>query len=257
MLSRGVKVCRDAHELAAAVQDLRPGEAMIEEYVGGEMIHVDGLMRDGEVLTCSVSVYLNGCLAFHDGAPLGSAQLDPGDALWRRAAAFTADVVKAMPPVGLSPYHLEVFVTPDEDLVFCEVACRVGGAHVIDVVTRSTGVNPVEVAVRAQAGLPYTLPDGLTPAGQRYGWLLVPPRKGVLVDIARPELAEWIDVFSIRTPVPRAFDGAAGSTDAVCSFVCHGDDHLTLRSRLADCIDLADRLTRWECEETSKGGRRA
>lgn len=106
-----------------------------------------------------------------------AAQLDPGDPLAVELTAFTRAVVAALPPTDRSPFHLEVII--DErtgDLVSCEIACRLGGGHMMETLTLRTGVNPARASVRDQAGLPS--PAVITPGRTLYGWILIPPRPG-------------------------------------------------------------------------------
>lgn len=244
--SRGVAVCTvGGAELAARLAEARPGEAMVEEFVDGDMLHVDGFSEYGELLTATVSEYINGCLAFQQHSTLGSAQLDHADP--RRAAAryFAQQVIAALPPMELSPYHLELFVCSDGSLVFCEIAARLGGGLIPEALTHATGQNPALLALRAQAGLSCQRPSDIPVDGPRYGFLLVPPRTGLLAEIRRPEPADWLDSFYIRTTFPRQITEATTSTDAIVAILCHGGTNAELRTRLNDCTQLVSQLTSW------------
>jgi hypothetical protein len=244
--SRGVAACdADSPELGGLLAAAHPQSAMIEEFVPGGMLHVDGFAQDGRLISATVSEYVNGCLAFQDSAALGSAQLDHGDP--RRAAArhFARRVIAALPPLELSPYHLELFEPPGGGLVFCEIAARLGGGLIPEALTRATGQNPARLTLRSQAGLPVERPADGPPDGPRYGFLMVPPRAGLLTGVDRPEPASWLDSFHVQTAVPRSFAGATASTDTVLSFVCHAATAAQLRGRLDRCAELAGELARW------------
>jgi hypothetical protein len=246
--SHGVAVAGDRSELLRLVAERDRDDVLLESFVAGEMLHIDGFTQAGECLFAVPSIYVNGCLAFQDGRPLGSRQLDPGSAEFRRAIAFAERVLAAMPPVDFCPFHLEAFQRPDGELVFCEIACRLGGAHIMEALTYATGVNPARLWIRHQAGLE----DGpavartLTPGDRRYGWLLIPPRRGRLVAIDQAPPLEFIADFIVKSPVPRRFTGASGSTDSYLAFVVSGPDSTALDANLRKCADLADDLTTWE-----------
>jgi hypothetical protein len=244
--SRGVCVCRTDRDLRAAVSDgLDEYPLMVEEFVDGGMLHVDGLMDTGRQLSCSVSTYVGSCLSFQHSSPLGSLQLDLDDPRWDAAEHLAAEVIAALPATELSPYHLEIFELGSGELVVNEIAARMGGGHIMEVVTRSSEINPAREAIRFQAGLTVELPSSLRPLGPCGGFLLVPHRAGELVEINKPNPQPWLDAFDIRTYVPRTFAAPSASTDAVCSFVVHGDTSAQVRAHLAECVRLVDSLLKW------------
>ena len=245
--SAGVTVVRDAGALKARLAEMDPDDVMVEEYVPGAVFHIDGLMHEGRILASVASRYVNDCLAFHDARPLGSAQLDPDHPEAVELDAFAAAVVAALPSVDFSPFHLEVFRREgDGEPVFCEIACRVGGAHVMECTTYALGVNPARLHVRHQAGLehgPAAVPTG--PSGARYGWLLVPPREGRLESVRAPEDMPWLRDFFVKTEVPHTFGAARWSTDSYLGFVVEGPDHTTVTARLRACAEAVETLVTW------------
>lgn len=244
--SHGVTLIAGDAELVSCPVAWDPDEVMIESYAGGEVFHLDGFCQDGKVLYVSVSRYLNNCLSFQEGLPLGSAQLDRGTEQWDRFADLATQVVAALPPLDFCPFHLEVFRRPDGELVFCEIACRLGGAHIMETLSYDTGVNPARLWIRHQAGLEDGPGTVLGTSAACYGWLLIPPRVGRLVEVREPVRMPFIKDFIVKTRVPRDFDGAHGSTDSVVAFVVEGADSLEVQSHLATCVDLAGDLVRWE-----------
>jgi hypothetical protein len=221
---------------------------MLESCVPGDVIHIDGFTEGGECLYVSVSKYVNTCLSFRDAQPLGSVQLDRDGAEFAGGAKFAADVLRALPPLGFCPFHLEAFAGPGGELIFCEIACRLGGGHIMETLGYATGVNPARLWIRHQAGLE----DGpavarkMRDAGPRYGFLLVPPRAGRLVDVREPAGLAFIKNFIVKSPVPKSFDGARHSADSVLAFVVEGHDSADLERNVRHCCRLAEDLTHWE-----------
>lgn len=251
--SRDVTVVADAGRLTRLVAERDADDVMLEAFVAGPVFHMDGFTAGQELLYLSMSRYINDCLSFNESLPLGSVQLDRDSEDFRLAESFTAKVLRALPPVGFSPFHLEAFRRPDGELVFCEIACRLGGAHVVQALTYATGVNPARLWIRHQAGLadgPETARK-LADADGRYGWLLIPPRPGRLLEVWEPSGLPFIKDFFVNTPVPREFSGATGSVDSVMSFVLQGRDSADLTRNVLRCARLASGLARWEAD----GGR--
>ncbi|MCX5210090.1 ATP-grasp domain-containing protein [Kitasatospora sp. NBC_00240] len=198
--SQGVREIGSEGELQAwcADRDLRGHE--IEEYVQGEILHVDGVLDErGEPLFRCTSRYVASCLDFElRGTPLGSV-LQTDAALRERCESFALQCLAAL---GLksSAFHLELFDTGDE-LVFLEVGARVAGADVPDVIHDVHGVNLFRLWVDVLLGRPVGRPVAET--GLSGGWLTIqgPRPMPQKVLSATPLLGEV--PFLYRELVPR------------------------------------------------------
>ncbi|MFC8448799.1 acetyl-CoA carboxylase biotin carboxylase subunit family protein [Kitasatospora sp. NPDC057223] len=174
--SRGVRVLDDAAALLelAAAGALEAGY-QAEEFVAGSIHHIDAVVRDGAMRWFCASRYLDSCFDFQYGdAPLAAVTADD-PALVSRIRAFTASVLE---PLGLrdSVIHLELFHTPDDELVFLEIGNRFGGAGVPWHQRTAFGVDLVREAVLACLGRPSELrtPTTMLDHPDSSGWLYVP-----------------------------------------------------------------------------------
>lgn len=150
---------RDFAAARAAAGDLRDtaGEAawLAERFVPGTMFHIDGMVLDGRVVTLWPSHYRYALAAFaEDPGGRKDVALDPADPMTGRLAAFGERVLCALGGPPDFAFHIEVFHTPDDELVLCEAACRPGGAGIRVMHRAMFGLDPAEVMVRAQLGLP-------------------------------------------------------------------------------------------------------
>ncbi|KOX11242.1 acetyl-CoA carboxylase biotin carboxylase subunit family protein [Nocardiopsis sp. NRRL B-16309] len=245
--SRGVAVVRDASSLRDELAGRPADDVLVEEFVPGTVYHVDGFAHQGRVIWSVASRYLNTCLSWQDGESLGSAQLDSEDPLAQRLASFAQDVSEALSPTDTTPFHLEVFHrSGTDDLYFCETAARTGGGRILDVLEHATGMNCVREWYRAQCGLSQraALPRW---SSQRFGFLLVPPRKGTLLSLLEEQPDHVLDL-SLNASPPQRFGGAAASTDTVMSLVTQGENNRRLQDNLHACADWASRAMEWETE---------
>lgn len=139
----------------------------LEEYVEGEILHADGLVSGGALVDLVVSRYVNKPIDFVGGRPLGSHQIpfDP------RHRAFAEQVVKVL-EIEEGSLHLEMFETPQRDLIFLEVANRVGGAGVITAHLRHRGVHLPAHEIAIRLGL--DRPEPAAASGRYHGWLVFP-----------------------------------------------------------------------------------
>lgn len=155
--------------VAARDSDIAVDDFEIEEFVDGPIFHVDGLLADGKLVAVLASRYLGTCLAYAEGSPLGSVQVDTDAA----TAEWTQDCLSALGLVD-GPFHLEGIETPDGP-VFLEVGARFGGADVVDTFELATGVHLPSAQLQLLVGGPRALPPARVPGpADRYGWFTVP-----------------------------------------------------------------------------------
>ncbi|MFD7912131.1 acetyl-CoA carboxylase biotin carboxylase subunit family protein [Streptomyces sp. NPDC059752] len=174
--SIGVHRVEDEATLAELLAEVDLMRYEIEEFVTGTIHHVDGFAdARSEVGFQVTSRYVNDCLSFGAGEPLGSFVLQDSP-LRGRIEEFSRGCVRAL---GMrdTPFHLELFVTPEDELVFLEIGGRVGGSEVPHLLNKLFGVNLFEIWLRALCGEPTTPPTRSgDPSG---GWLVVPKPAGL------------------------------------------------------------------------------
>ena len=147
-----------------------PRRYQIEEFIKGPILHIDGLVKDGELITVLASRYIGTCLQFAEGSPLGSVQLDP-----EISGELFAWSSRCLSAVGLTQgaFHLEAILTPHGP-VFLEVGARVGGADVVDTFELATGVHLPSTELQIILGEEINLPKAWKGRDSRYGWFVFP-----------------------------------------------------------------------------------
>jgi hypothetical protein len=208
--SRGVSKVETAEQLAAALRNIDPADYECEQYVAGDIYHVDGLIRDGELLFHSVSRYINTCLAFNDGIPLGSVLLEPSA---RRTAlvAFAEAVLRAL-ELRSGAFHLEIIVGPGDELCFLEIGARVGGGEIPFLGQALFGLDMMRAWVDIELGQDAEYLRAIE--GDRLGgFLMIPEPRDVparLVHVS--SLAGKVDCLLKETlpPAGHVFDGKGG-----------------------------------------------
>jgi hypothetical protein len=141
----------------------------VEEFVAGPIIHVDGMLVDGKPVAIRASRYVGTCLAYAEGKPLGSVQIE----MTPEILQWSMDCLTAV-GITTSLFHLEGIETPAGP-VFLEVAARFGGADVVDTFELSTGLHLPSLFLRTITGNANAGPE-VRPAaaGERYGWFVWP-----------------------------------------------------------------------------------
>lgn len=189
--SMGMKRLHDPEAVGRALADVDAREQfhersdfhLLEQFVPGDVYHVDSLVVAGKVLFASVERY--GAPPFevsHSGGVPISYFVKHGSREQRALLALNKKLLKGFGfEQGVT--HAE-FIRPShaapqkEQFVFLEVAARVGGAYTADTIAAATGINlwcewaRIELATPER---PYILP----PIRKEYG--------GIAVSLARQE----------------------------------------------------------------------
>jgi hypothetical protein len=234
--SAGITRCATEAELRAAIAATGPDSALVEEFVPDEMLHIDAVVRGGQVRHATVSRYLVPTTSYREGIPVPSVTVDDPEVcdrarehLLRCAAGFA---------VRDAVLHLEVFHRPpnhgpaDHRLLFNEMACRAGGAGVGTVFATLTGVNLYQAMVAAALGEPAADPPPL-PRPRAAGWILVYAADGIVEAITEPPdpipgLVERR--CSVRVGEPATGPGLIGA--GALAYIVAGDSEAEVTGRL-------------------------
>lgn len=203
-----------------------------EEFIDGVHYHVDGLVVGGEVVAATPYRYARPLLGFERLESTYEIQ-ETEPRLVERMLELHAQAVWGL---GLreGATHLECFLTPADELVFCEVAVRTGGWAMADMFESLHGVDPRRVMLEFQLGLGLRWKP--TPQARCVGEIVFFPRPGRLVQISRlddfPE--SWIYSKRIRPVVGDVLRWPIMTGDIAAVFVVTGDNQAHVMRRLAE-----------------------
>lgn len=232
-------------EFADTVQDVarwyaaHPGERAAyeaEEFIAGPMYHVNAVVRGGRPLLTLAAPYLPGMapVDFGVGAPLASVLLDDSP-LQRRLMDFSDRVIEVLGLVdGVT--HLECFVTPGDEIVFCEIAARPAAGGIVRMMEARSGVNYGRAAVLLALGLGGRIVPGHAP-GETVGMLgfRIPSAQLVRRIASADEFGDpWIRYRRIDGEAGTLVAGASHCTDFVGLFVFSAADRPGFERRLAE-----------------------
>ena len=186
----GIRKVNGEDELWAVTEALGDERSyfLLEEFVPGDVFHVDSIVYERDVLAAVPSRY--GTPPFdvsHAGGVFTTRLMERGSAEAAALLELNARLLRSLGLVrGVS--HSEYIRGQDGRLVFLETSARVGGAHIAELVEAATGINMwAEWAKIEIAG-------GRTPYA-------VPPMRtdyaGLLVSLARQE---WPDLTAFDDP---------------------------------------------------------
>lgn len=189
-------------EAFAAMVDPAGGPWLLESFVHGWEVQVDGIVRDGELLHLTVSRYLHNVIEVHDGALVGAIALHPDrhQELYRDVSAMVHASLSAIPHRD-GVFHLEAFID-DDRVTFSECAGRVSGGMLDRTLDRLHGIDIHDAWARAAMGLPPRLVAAAPTRSSTCGDLYLSPPAGVIRSMpSRDELLTWPGVVDCRVDV--------------------------------------------------------
>jgi biotin carboxylase len=183
----GIRKVNEPDEVWRAIDDMNARENLRERasyyllarFVAGEVFHVDSVVNDGKVVFAGTNQYGRPPMQVaHQGGAYISRTLARGAADEKTLLATNKKLITAL---GLErgATHAE-FIKSDADgkFYFLEIAARVGGAYIADVLEAASGINLWREWARLE------IADGKAPSK------IVPPRKeyaGIILSLAKQE----------------------------------------------------------------------
>jgi biotin carboxylase len=177
----GMKKIQAAPELWPMLEQLGDAQSnyLLEQFIPGDVFHVDTIVSERKVIFAEAHAYGTPPLnTSHDGGVFTTRTLPRASAEAKALKKLNREVIESLGLVrGVT--HTE-FLRAREDgkFYFLEIAARVGGAYIVDVIEAAAGVNLWREWARIEVGAgksPYHLPE----TRKDYG--------GVVLSLARQE----------------------------------------------------------------------
>ncbi|WP_436889223.1 ATP-grasp domain-containing protein [Mammaliicoccus sciuri] len=212
-------------------------ELIIEEFIEGDVYHIDGIVNKGRPLIISPSKYINNCLQFKNGSSTCSVMLDESNKLYSQLIEYTENLLSKIVKTDVYIFHLEVFISNSE-IIFCEIASRAGGGEIEFCISKKYGIylnkELFSLAVSGKLNSSIKYNDNI----KSMGWLLSSPKSGLLKTIPESIPFKFIEKYNSMSQVGTTFNIAKSSVHAIASFACSGNSE-------ADVTDNILKLDHW------------
>jgi biotin carboxylase len=183
----GISKVSESEEVHRAMSEMNERENLRERasyyvlarFIPGEVFHVDSIVNDGKVLFAGTNQYGRPPMQVaHQGGAYISRTLERGSADEKTLLAINKKLVRAL---GLErgATHAE-FIKSDTDgkFYFLEIAARVGGAYISDVLEAASGINLWREWARLEIA-DGKAPSKITPLRKEYA--------GIILSLAKQE----------------------------------------------------------------------
>jgi ATP-grasp domain len=140
----GIRKIHEPEQLWRALDDLgdRQTRFLLERFVPGEIFHVDSIISDRQVVFSAVHQYGRPPMqVMHEGGVFTTRTVDRTSRDWKELTALNARLAPGLGMVGGVTHAEYIRAHADGQYYFLEIAARVGGAFIVDLVQASSGVN--------------------------------------------------------------------------------------------------------------------
>jgi biotin carboxylase len=140
----GIRKIEHPEQLWRTLDELgdRQSHFVLERFIPGEIFHVDSIVSERKVLFSAVHKYGQPPMqVMHEGGVFTTRTIDRDGADWKALTTFNARLVPALGLLRGVTHAEYIKAHADGQIHFLEIAARVGGAFISDLVQASTGVN--------------------------------------------------------------------------------------------------------------------
>lgn len=221
---------------------------LAENYIEGKLYHIDTLVLHDEYIFSSVSEYTEAPLHFTKVPFRGSFTILSGE-LKERLEIFTKEVIAAFPKVEHAAYHTEIFVTKLNDLILCEIACRMPGARIVSQIELAYGINIDREHFMAECGeyRNAQIKKIISKENRISVQLAYYPKNGVLTKIEESiPNKSWIHEFIVNGIVGRRYHGAIKSGKGLITVVFSAENRDDIESKIQELNFWVTNNIQWE-----------
>ncbi|MBC1553185.1 ATP-grasp domain-containing protein [Listeria booriae] len=217
----------------------------VEEYIDGEMYIVNGYMHNNKIQSIWCMKYVSDCLSFRDGNQAISIQLNKNNKIIPDLLEATDSILKDLPTCTSFPFHLELFVRKDKEIVFCEIASRVGGGATNDAGKYIVGHNLLFDWIRNQVENTNIIKNKIK-SNKVYAQVSIPPKDGVLKFIPKDTPFDWVLDYNIRASLGIRYKKPSSSAHRIISLVIEGASENDLITKINTLNNWSEGNIIWE-----------
>jgi ATP-grasp domain len=162
----GIREIEEPEQLWRALDELGDAQThyLLERFVPGDIFHVDSIVSEGKVVFAVAHQYGRPPMqVMHEGGVFTTRTVDRKSPDWKGLTEMNARLAPALGMMYGVTHGEYIKAHADGRYYFLEIAARVGGAFIADLVAESTGVNLwrewAKLEVAQMRGEAYALPE--------------------------------------------------------------------------------------------------
>jgi len=234
-----------------------PLEMLVESFVNGQMYHIDGIVHNGEPKLIWPSQYVNTVVQFDTNKFIAGFTVSSTNPNLIRLQEFVKDSLLALDGPPCYSFHAEAWITPENELVFCEVASRTGGGGIPYQILEAFGVSMSKTSVQYQCNQPFTLETIDMPWNERVfltdylvGWIFIYPYLGIVKKLPdQLKIPEYILSYLPYVQEGHHYQSRKSCADAVCCVIVKGVTEEEITSNIHKANDWFNNNSEWIMNE--------
>ncbi|AYJ43039.1 ATP-grasp domain-containing protein [Lactiplantibacillus pentosus] len=192
------------------------GEMDLEQFIQGDLYHVDGIINQGQLQFVSVSQYLNdhgdSTTLNQKARTFADFTISEDSPAFKTLKTASQQLLRA-PQLDYGTVHLEFILDATQRAFFVEMGSRTGGLMITNAIQHKYGLVMNEAAYKLQAGFNYQLSP--QPPMTESGFLTVLPQNGRLVKFDVAPLRPEVQHIETNFEIGREYDEMDESTDYI------------------------------------------
>jgi biotin carboxylase len=162
----GIRKIEDPEKLWRTLEDLGDEQSrfLLEQFVPGDIFHVDSIVSESKVVFSVAHQYGRPPMqVMHEGGVFTTRTVDRNSDGWKKLTELNAKLAPSLGMVRGVTHAEYIRAYADGRFHFLEIAARVGGAFIADLVETATGINLwrewAKLEVEDLRGEPYVCPE--------------------------------------------------------------------------------------------------
>jgi biotin carboxylase len=162
----GIRKIEEPEQLWRSLEELgdRQSHFLLEKFVPGDIFHVDSIVSKSKVVFSVVHQYGRPPMqVMHEGGVFTTRTVERASREWRELSIFNAELAPSLGMVRGITHAEYIRAHADGRFYFLEIAARVGGAFIADLVEAATGLNLwrewAKIEVAYLRGQKYSVPE--------------------------------------------------------------------------------------------------
>jgi hypothetical protein len=231
-------------EIILSKLNLKDNSYIVETFTKGEEYHCDSIVVGGKIIFSSVGKYLANCIDTVLGSEPVASIIYPSqysnDRIIHAITNINEKVISEL-KISSSVCHMEVFVTEDGEVVFGEIATRIGGGPLIGKTIRyGYGMDIYDEFIKV--GLDESKNRGWK-ADKFFGFIALPTKAGKIIEISSKEdyeHIEWLKEICILNKVGDNLEDNYNTTKRCGYIIVEAESYDVLKERLIEVYNKFD-----------------
>ncbi|MGB3183800.1 MAG: ATP-grasp domain-containing protein [Cyclobacteriaceae bacterium] len=237
----GHKLLRSKDDVESKLDNRKDFPSLVESHLRGQEFSCEAFIHNGKVRFLNITEYVK----------LGHSNFIPcGPELKAKRPAIQKEIEKLVKVFGIEygMIHPEFFINENDEISFGEVACRIPGGHILDILGKAYDFDALAAFVichdpnSTEEELNEIFPENEDAFVQYNGALMVHPGKGHITKLVVPEELTEDPYFEEHTLIPLLADMKIGDREGFGNHYgtvfLQGDDPARMKDMLTHYQDV-------------------